>query len=150
MFLSLATTHAPATDLGFLLMKHPDRVHEADCSFGRAIVFFPEANATRCEAALVLDVDPIGLVRGRGASDGLLDQYVNDRPYAASSFLSVALNRMFRTAMAGNSRERPELAAQAIDLDIAITPLPVRGADDLVRSLFEPLGWSVSVERLPG
>ena len=73
----------------------------------------------------------------------------NDRPYAASSFLSVALNRMFRTAMAGNSRERPELAAQAIDLDIAITPLPVRGADDLVRSLFEPLGWSVSVERLP-
>ncbi|MGO8831298.1 MAG: 3' terminal RNA ribose 2'-O-methyltransferase Hen1 [Roseiarcus sp.] len=150
MYLSLATTHAPATDLGFLLMKHPDRVHESDCSFGKAVVFFPEANATRCEAALVLDVDPIGLVRGRGASDGLLDQYVNDRPYATSSFLSVALNRMFRTAMAGNSRERPELAAQAIDLDVAITPLPVRGADDLVRSLFEPLGWSVSVERLPG
>jgi 3' terminal RNA ribose 2'-O-methyltransferase Hen1 len=150
MYLSLATTHAPATDLGFLLMKHPDHVHEAECSFGRAIVFFPEATATRCEAALVLDVDPVGLVRGRGASDGLLDQYVNDRPYVASSFLSVALNRMFRTAMAGNSRERPELAAQPIALDIAITPLPVRGGDDLVRSLFEPLGWSVNVERLQG
>jgi hypothetical protein len=104
MYLSLATTHNPATDLGFLLMKHPDRVHEVDLAFGHAVVFFPEATAERCEAALVLDVDPVGLVRGRGAADGLLDQYVNDRPYAASSFLSVALNKLYRSAMAGSSR----------------------------------------------
>lgn len=150
MFLSVATTHRPATDLGFLLMKHPDRVHDADLSFGRAVVFFPEANEERCEAALVLDVDPVGLVRGRGSSDGLLDQYVNDRPYAASSFLSVALNRIFRSAMAGTSRERPELAAMPIPLQISVAPLPVRGSEDFVRSLFEPLGWSAGIERICG
>lgn len=150
MFLSLATTHQPATDLGFLLMKHPDRVHEVELGFGRAAVFFPQAGAERCEAALVLDVDPVGLVRGRGQADGLIDQYVNDRPYAASSFLSVALNKLFRSAMAGTSRERPELAAMPIPLDIRVTPLPVRGPDDLLTSLFAPLGWTVEVRRIPG
>jgi len=143
MYMSVATTSEPATDLGFLLMKHPDRVHETELSFGRAIVFFPDANAERCEAALVLDIDPVGLVRGKGMSDGLLDQYVNDRPYAASSFLSVALNRVYRSAMVGNSRERPELAACAIPLEIVVTPVPVRGSEGLIQRLFEPLGWTV-------
>src|ERR1700730_12687663 len=150
MYLSLATTHKPATDLGFLLMKHPDRVHEVDLAFGRAVVFFPEATTERCEAALVLDSDPVGLVRGRGAADGLLDQYVNDRLYAASSFLSVALNKLYRSAMAGSSRERPDLAANAIPLEITVKPLPVRGSSDLVRALFEPLGWKVELARLRG
>jgi RNA repair, ligase-Pnkp-associating, region of Hen1 len=103
MYLSIATTHRPASDLGFLLHKHPARLHEIELTFGRAFVFYPEADETRCEAALVLDVDPIGLVRGKGQAEGLLDQYVNDRPYAASSFLSVALNKAFRTAMTGVS-----------------------------------------------
>ena len=143
MYLSVATTQKPATDLGFLLMKHPDRVHETELSFGRAIVLFPEASAERCEAALVLDIDPVGLVRGKGTADGLLDQYVNDRPYAASSFLSVALNRVFRSAMIGSSRERPELAASEIPLEIVVTPVPVRGSEGLVQRLFEPLGWTV-------
>jgi 3' terminal RNA ribose 2'-O-methyltransferase Hen1 len=150
MFLSVSTTHKPATDLGFLLMKHPDRVHEFELSFGKATVFFPQSGEACCEAALVLDVDPVGLVRGRGTSDGLLDQYVNDRPYAASSFLSVALNRAFRSAMAGNSRERPELAATPIPLEIRLTPLPVRGPEALVRELFEPLGWTVGLDFIPG
>ena len=142
MYMSVATTSQPATDLGFLLMKHPDRVHETELSFGRAIVFFPDANAERCEATLVLDIDPVGLVRGKGTADGLLDQYVNDRPYAASSFLSVALNRVFRSAMSGNSRERPELATSAIPLEIVVTPVPVRGSEGLIPRLFEPLGWT--------
>jgi len=150
MFLSLSTTHHPASDLGFLLMKHPERLHEFELSFGRAFVFYPKADDDECEAALVLDVDPVGLVRGRGAGDGLLDAYVNDRPYAASSFLSVALNRAFRTAMAGTSRDRPELAATPIPLTIMLTPLPVRGADEIVERLFAPLGWSVEVERIAG
>jgi len=148
MFLSIATTHRPATDLGFLLHKHPDRVHETELAFGKAYVFYPEANEARCEAALVLDIDPVGLVRGRGAGDGLLDQYVNDKPYAASSFLSVALTRSLRSAMAGNSKDRPELAATEIPLEATITPLPARGGEKLVRSLFEPLGWTVAVEPL--
>jgi 3' terminal RNA ribose 2'-O-methyltransferase Hen1 len=150
MFLSLATTHQPATDLGYLLMKNPDRVHEVDIGVGRAVVFFPQAETARCEAVLVLDIDPVALVRGRGASEGLLDQYVNDRPYAASSFLSVALNRAFRSAMGGRSRERPELAEAAIPLEIRLAPVPVRIGSDLVRTLFEPLGWTVAFDDVPG
>jgi 3' terminal RNA ribose 2'-O-methyltransferase Hen1 len=150
MFLSIATTHQPATDLGYLLHKHPERVHETTLSFGTAFVFYPEASASRCEAALVLDVDPIGLVRGKASAQGLLDQYVNDRPYAASSFLSVAITRALRTAMSGTSRERPELAQQSIDLEAMITPLPARGGENLVRQLFEPLGWTVEVDPIDG
>jgi 3' terminal RNA ribose 2'-O-methyltransferase Hen1 len=142
MYLSIATTHRPATDLGFLLHKHPERVHELDLTFGKAHVFYPEATDTRCEAVLVIDVDPVGLVRGRGSGEGLLDQYVNDRPYAASSFLSVALNRVYRTAMSGVSKDRPELAASELPLEVVVTPAPARD-DALVRALFEPLGWSV-------
>ena len=150
MYLSIATTHRPATDLGYLLHKHPDRVHEADLGFGKAHVFYPEASESRCEAVLVLDVDPIGLIRGRGSSEGLLDHYVNDRPYAASSFLSVALIRSLRTAMGGTSKERPELATRALPLEAIVTPLPVRGGEKLVRELFEPLGWNVDVDPIEG
>lgn len=149
MFLSVATTHCPATDLGFLLHKHPGRVHETELPFGKALVFYPEATDTRCEAALVMDVDPVALVRGKGRSEGLIDQYVNDRPYAASSFLAVALGRAFRTAMTGASRERPELAEAEIPLEAMVTPLQARdGGERLVRQLFEPLGWTVEVEAI--
>src|SRR5689334_18089906 len=99
MYLSIATTHRPATDLGFLLHKNPQRVHETELSFGKAFVVYPEAGEDRCEAVLMLDIDPVGLVRGKGQGAGLMDSYVNDRPYAASSFLAVALGRVFRTAM---------------------------------------------------
>ncbi|PBC10476.1 3' terminal RNA ribose 2'-O-methyltransferase Hen1 [Mesorhizobium sp. WSM3859] len=145
MFLSVATTHRPATDLGFLLHKHPGRLHEADLSFGKAWLFYPEAGEARCEAALLLDVDPVGLVRGKGQADGLLDQYVNDRPYAASSFLSVALNKMLRTAMTGISKERQQLADSDLPLEAVVAPLPMRGGEEMVRQLFEPLGWTVEL-----
>ena len=148
MFLSIATTHRPATDLGFLLHKHPDRLHEIELSFGKAWVFYPEASEERCEAALVLDVDPVGLVRGKGQGDGLLDHYVNDRAYAASSFLSVAFNKAFRTAMAGTCAARQDLADSVLPLEAVVTPLPMRGGELLVRQLFEPLGWRVEIETL--
>jgi 3' terminal RNA ribose 2'-O-methyltransferase Hen1 len=150
MFLSIATTHQPATDLGYLLHKHPGRVHEIDQTFGKVWVFYPDASDGRCEAALVLDVDPIGLVRGKGHAQGLLDQYVNDRPYAASSFLSVALNKVFRTAMTGVCKARQELADSAIPLEAVVTPLPMRGGEKLVRLLFEPLGWTVELDPVVG
>lgn len=149
MFLSIATTHRPATDLGFLLMKHPERVHEVELNFGRALVFYPEASEARAEAALVMDVDPVGLVRGKGEAEGLLDQYVNDRPYAATSFLAVALNRAFRTAMTGASKDRPELAALPLPLEIRVAAVPAPD-EELVRSLFEPLGWTATLERIEG
>jgi 3' terminal RNA ribose 2'-O-methyltransferase Hen1 len=146
MFLSIATTRPPATDLGFLLHKHPERLHEFELTFGKAFVFYPEASETRCEAALVLDVDPVGLVRGKGQGEGLLDQYVNDRPYAATSFLSVALNAAYRTAMGGVCKDRQDLADSAIPLEAVVTPLPMRGGEGLLRSLFEPLGWEVALD----
>ncbi len=150
MFLSIATTYQPATDLGYLLHKHPGRLHEIEQTFGKAWVFYPDATDKRCEAALVLDVDPVGLVRGKGQAPGLLDQYVNDRPYAASSFLSVALNKAFRTAMTGVCNARQELADTAIPLEAVVTPLPMRGGEKLVRLLFESLGWSVLVDPIVG
>jgi 3' terminal RNA ribose 2'-O-methyltransferase Hen1 len=112
-------------------------------------MFYPEASERRCEFAMVLDMDPVGLVRGVGGGGGLLDQYVNDRPYAASSFLSVALARGVREALAGRSKERPELAERAIPLEATVAPVPVRGAPDLIERLFQPLGYTVAVERFP-
>jgi 3' terminal RNA ribose 2'-O-methyltransferase Hen1 len=150
MFLSIATTHQPATDLGYLLHKHPGRLHEIELAFGKAWVFYPDACEMRCEAAMVLDVDPVGLVRGKGRAEGLLDQYVNDRPYAASSFLSVAINKAFRTAMTGVCNARQELADRSIPLEATVTPLPMRGGEKLLRLLFEPLGWNVDVEPIQG
>ncbi|QAY77260.1 3' terminal RNA ribose 2'-O-methyltransferase Hen1 [Sphingosinicella sp. BN140058] len=146
MLLTITTTHRPATDLGFLLMKHPDNVHSVELSFGTATLFYPEATEERCTAAITLSVDPVELVRGKGRIE---DQYVNDRPYAASSLLSVALARLLGTAMGGRSRHRQDLAEQPIPLEARITPLPARGAADLLASLFEPLGYAVQAEPTP-
>ncbi len=148
MLLTITTTHQPATDLGFLLHKNPARLQSDDLSFGHVHVFYPEATAERCTAALLLEVDPITLSRrsGNRSDEGQpLEPYVNDRPYAASSFLSVALTRMFRSAMAGTSKERPALADLAIPLEATLACLPCRGGESLLRRLFEPLGYTVEV-----
>jgi len=147
MLLTLTTTRRPATDLGFLLHKHPDRHQTFALPFGTAHVFYPEADDARCTAALVLDVDPVDLVRGRRGTKGeagLLDQYVNDRPYAASSFLSVALRKVFTAALNGRLDSRPELAAEALPLEARLTPLRCRGGIEIAQQLFEPLGYRVS------
>lgn len=151
MFLSLSTTHRPATDLGYLLHKNPARVHSLDLGFGGATMFYPEAGEDRCTFALVLDVDPVALVRGRAGSSGggLVEAYVNDRPYAASSLLSVAMARGIRDAINGRSRERPTLAETAIPLELRVTPLPVRGDKGLVEALFAPLGYAVAMTTHP-
>ncbi len=141
MLLTITTTHRPATDLGFLLMKNPANVHTATLPFGTATLFYPEASEERCTAAITLDVDTIDLVRGKA---GLEDQYVNDRPYAASSLLSVALGRLLNTAMGGRSKDRQELADTAIPLEAVVTPLPARGGAELVERLFAPLGYTVT------
>lgn len=150
MLLTLTTTHVPATDLGYLLAKNPARTHSVDLPFGRAHVFYPEASEERCTAALMVEVDAIGMVRGRPRDeDAPLAQYVNDRPYAANSLLSVALSRVLRSAMAGRSRERPELAAAEIPLVASVSALPCRGGEAVLRRLFEPLGYEVQATALP-
>ncbi|MFC6575664.1 3' terminal RNA ribose 2'-O-methyltransferase Hen1 [Planomonospora parontospora] len=151
MLLTISTTVRPATDLGFLLHKHPDRVQEFGQSYGTARVFYPEASEERCTAALMLDVDPVRLVRSRGRStpDYALGQYVNDRPYAASSLLAGALADVFRTARTGRCASRPELAAGPIPLEITLPALPCRGGPELAHRLFEPLGWEVEARAVP-
>jgi 3' terminal RNA ribose 2'-O-methyltransferase Hen1 len=151
MLLTITTTHQPATDLGYLLHKNPQRMHSLELSFGKVHLFYPEATHERCTAALLLDVDPVGLVRGkRGQHEGgTLDQYVNDRPYVLSSFLSVAMGRALGTAMTGRSKDRQELADQKIPLTATMAVVACRGGEQLLRELFEPLGYGVSAEHHP-
>ncbi|WP_274563212.1 3' terminal RNA ribose 2'-O-methyltransferase Hen1 [Streptomyces spiramyceticus] len=157
MFLTISTTgnqERPATDLGFLLHKHPDKAQTFSTSHGTAHVFYPEASVERCKAALLLEVDPVALVRrgkgkGRGGSpDSALAQYVNDRPYAASSLLAVALSTVFKTALHGVCNALPERAEAPLPLRIEVPALPARGGAELVTKLFAPLGWT-TVEAQP-
>ncbi len=152
MLLTITNTKPPATDLGYLLHKNPSRVQSFELSFGKAHVFYPEATENRCVAALLLDVDPVGLVRSRrgpAGEGGLLDQYVNDRPYVASSFMSVAIARVFASALAGTSKGRPQLVSEALPLTARIAVLPCRGGEEFLRRLFEPLGYRITVEHHP-
>src|SRR5256714_14943409 len=152
MLLTITNTNWPATDLGYLLHKNPSRVQSFALSFGQAHVFYPEVSPERCTAALLLDVDPVGLVRrgGRPAGEGhALEQYVNDRPYVASSFLSVAIAQVFGSALGGRSKDRPELAETPIPLEATIAVLPCRGGEPLLRRIFEPVGYTVTAQGYP-
>ena len=152
MLLTITYTGNPATDLGYLLYKSPSRVHSFEQVFGKAHVFYPEKSTERCTAALLLEIDPIGLVRNRRGPSGeahMLEQYVNDRPYAASSFLSVAIARTFGTAITGRSKERQELAETPLPLEARIAVLPCRGGENLLRRLFEPLAYEITALRHP-
>lgn len=147
MLLILTTTHQPARDLGFLLYKHPDRHQTFDLAFGTAHVFYPEATDERTTAALLLDVDPVALVRGRGET---LSQYVNDRPYVASSFMSVAISQVYGTALSGTSKDRPDLADARLPFEVKLAAVPCRrGGEGLLYDLFEPLGYEVEATRHP-
>lgn len=148
MQLKISTTHNPATDLGYLLSKNPDRHQTFPLAFGTAHVFYPESTPERCSVALLVDLDPVGLVRGRGDADGPLTQYVNDRPYTASSFLAVAIAQVFSSGMAGTSKARAELAASTMPLEAEIPVVRCRAGAPKVRACFEPLGYDVDVEPL--
>lgn len=149
MLLKISTTYSPATDLGYLLHKHPGRVQAFKLNFGVANVVYSHADENRCTCALAVDVDPVALVRDhQGPESFALSQYVNDRPYAASSFLSVAIAQVFGSALSGTCASRPELCETAIPLEAFITSVPTRGREGAVERLFEPLGYSVTVEPL--
>jgi 3' terminal RNA ribose 2'-O-methyltransferase Hen1 len=153
VLLTISTTHVPATDLGFLLVKHPDKVQSFETTGGMAHVFYPEASVERCTAAVLLDVDPVELARpsrGQRSSDSFsLGRYVNDRPYAASSLLTVALGKVFRSALKGASKDRAELVDTAIPLEIEVPALPCRGGAEVAERLFAPLGWAVTATPVP-
>lgn len=148
MLLTITSTHHPANDLGYLLHKHPERFQSFEMSFGKVHVYYPEVSAERCTACLLLDVDAVGMVRGRNADQNfLLAQYVNDRPYVSSSFMSVAIAQVFGSALQGRCKDRPELATMAIPLTARIDVLPVRGGEKFLRAVFEPLGYEVETIR---
>ena len=153
MLVSLTSTTPDATELGFLLHKHPDRLRSVDVGFGRAHVFYPEATPDRCTATLFVEVDSFAASkrhpRRQSFHLGGLEPYVNDRPYAASSMLSVAIGRLFRTALAGTCDARPELVDRPLDLAVELPALGVRGGADVLRRLFEPLGYDVECAPIP-
>jgi len=152
MLLTITTTMPQATDLGYLLHKNPARTHAVSLNFGTAHVFYPEATAERCTAAFLVEIDPVALVRGSGrdeASNFALYPYVNDRPYVASSFTSVALAHAFSSAMKGRCKDKPELVEQKIPLVVTLSVVPCRGGESFLRKLFEPLGYQVDVDALP-
>lgn len=138
-----------ASDLGYLLHKHPDQLHKREVAAGDVSIFYPEVSETRTTAVMHLAVDPVGLVRGRNRqSDGLLTQYVNDRPYAASSFLSVALARSLGQSLSGKSKERQNLADRALPLEARIVPVALAGDTDLIHAVFDPLGYEIDISVL--
>lgn len=150
MLLTISTTYRPATDLGFLLHKNPAKFQSFELSFGHVHFFYPEATGERCTAALLLEVDPVGIVRGGVRfREGLLDQYVNDRPYVASSFLSVAIAQVLGSALGGRCKDRPELVSEPIPLTARISALPCRGGENFLQRIFAPLGYVMKATRHP-
>src|SRR5499433_157369 len=146
MLLTLTNTSPPATDLGFLLHKNPATVRSVPMGWGTAHVFYPEAEPGHCTAALRCEVDPVALVRRSRGGPFPLAAYVNDRPYAASSLLAVAMRKLFGTALRGECAQRPDLPATALDLTARLPVLPCRGGEELLRRLFEPLGYQVRAQ----
>ncbi len=154
MLLSITTTHQPATDLGHLLHKHPDRLQTFPMNFGpvscgKAHVFYPEATTESCTVLLLLEVDPAGRDKSAFEKQSVLNQTINDRPYVASSFLSVAMLKVFKTAMLGRSTDRPGLALSQIPLTVSIPVLPCRGGEFFLQQLFEPLGYEATGDPIP-
>ena len=141
----LITIESENPEMSFLLHKHPDRLHSDATTFGTAHAFYPAKN----KVALLLDIDPLKLTRRGGADSFALQPYVNDRAYVANSFLSVALNQLFRTAVAGRCPKRPELVETPMRLKVSIPTLPCRGGFSLLKNLFEPLGYSINATRIP-
>ncbi len=151
MLLTITTTHYPATDLGYLLHKHPDKIQTFDLSAGKAYVFYTEVSEQKCSAALLLDIDPVGLVRSEGprGNDFALEQYVNDRPYVASSFMSNAISKVYSSAMNGKCKDKPEKVDVAMPFSVKLAVLPVSGGEAVLRQLFEPLGYHVDAIQHP-
>lgn len=151
MLLTITTTYRPASDLSYLMHKHPDKVQEVEFSAGKAHIFYPAVSEELCTIALLLDIDPVGLVRRNsgpgGTNEFALEQYVNDRPYVASSFLSAALIKAFSTAMNGRCKDKPELVDVSMPFEVLVSSVPVRGGEAVLRQLFEPLGYGVVADQ---
>lgn len=149
MLLTITNSRYPATDLGFLLHKHPAKVQSIEVMNGKAHVFYPEASDEKCTCAILLDMDPVALVRNCDGKSFALDQYVNDRPYVASSFMSSAISKGFSSALNGNCKEKPDLVSTLLPLEVQLSVLSIRGGEDLLQQLFQPLGYEIAATQHP-
>lgn len=148
LLLTITYTGQNTSELGFLLYKRPDKIQKFSLNYGTAYVFYPEVSESRTTAALLLEIDPIDLARGKlGSKDGGLFDYVNDRPYACTSFMSTAISRVFGTAMSGKCESHPELAQMPLQLTASLSALRDNGDTELAEQLFTPLGYEVHTER---
>jgi 3' terminal RNA ribose 2'-O-methyltransferase Hen1 len=149
MLITISTTHHPATDLGFLLHKHPDKLQTIELSIGKAHLFYSEKRDEKTTINLLLDIDSIDMVRGTrssGSDNFALGHYVNDRPYVASSFMSVALSKAFSSALNGKCKDKPELVDVKLPFEVSIAVIPApKGGEILIRKFFEPLGYQVQL-----
>ncbi|MBO0805839.1 MAG: hypothetical protein J2P25_22550 [Nocardiopsaceae bacterium] len=94
MLLTITTTREPATDLGYLLHKHPGRFQSRRMSSGAAAhVFYPEASASKCTAALLLDVDPVGLASSNSCLANEAPACTDTIPIATSASATARLGR---------------------------------------------------------
>ena len=148
MLLTITYEGENTQDLGYLLHKNPRRVQQFSLSFGKAYIFYPEVSGERTTAALLLDINPIDLARGKlGSREGGLFDYVNDRPYASTSFMSTALARVLGSAMSGRCEKRQALADSPLNLTARVYCLKDGGNKELAEKLFVPLGYEVRTSR---
>lgn len=150
MLLTISYTGKDTTKLGYLLYKNPARPQCFTLNYGKAYVFYPEVSDEKTTAALLLDIDPIDLAKSRSDKNGFgeLFEYVNDRPYVCSSFMSTAITKVFGTAMTGRADDHQELSDSKLDLEAKLTALPCRTDPARLREVFEPLGYEVRFEVL--
>ncbi|WP_407541691.1 hypothetical protein Q0M94_19575 (plasmid) [Deinococcus radiomollis] len=113
-------------------------------------MFYSEVGEERCTVVLRVEPDPVEPSRDRSSqgSSTPLEPYINDRPYAAGSFLTGALCEAFSTAMSGRSEERQELADAALPFKVHLPALPSRGSPDLAERLFLLGGYAVEARPL--
>lgn len=151
MLFTLTYEGTCATDLGYLLHKNPSRVQEFSLPFGKVHLFYPDVSEERCTCALLLEIDPIQLSRGKGKRQQQLplEPYVNDRPYVASSYFTVALSKVLSSALNGKCKERPELVERPLSLTVQLSMVKSKGGEQILKKLWEPLGYDIELERLP-
>ena len=100
------------------------------------IISIKDSGGYKTTVALLLEINHINLVRGKEGnfSNGLFE-YINDRPYVSSSFLSTAITKVFGTALSGRADDYQQLSDSFLDLSAKITMLPCR--TDLAKSPYK-------------
>ena len=112
MLLTVSTTHQPATDLGYLLHKNPARIQTEQLTFGKAHVFYPDADENLCTVALLADMDPIGLPKTDAKTRLMATLRYEFAAYGWS--LTYCWSCSPSAGGCGRSKDRPELADTAI------------------------------------